>query len=181
LVELRSFKAPVPGSIPGWFMEVNMENEDRAFSDDIKINKFRLEIECEKHSASYYHWANRLAEAKSKLNEDDDYLKLISAQRELSIRNNWLDSYGKQTEGAIKAVLETDETIIKAKKTLSDSQRDVNHLIAAVSAMDHRKSELDNLVTLLVKGFYSAPNGGKREGTTEAVERQIRKNLNSKE
>ena len=47
----------------------------------------------------------------------------------------------------------------------------------AVYAMDHRKAELDNLTTLLVKGFYAAPNGGKREGVIESTERDIRKKL----
>jgi len=149
---------------------------ERSFSDDVKINKYKLEEECEKHAGLYFYWAEKLAEAKNKLNHAEDALKLTSAEEELRIRNNWDDSNGKQTEAGIKAVLETK--IQKAKVNIQTAQDDVNILYAAVSAMDHRKSELDNLVTLLVKGFYAAPNGGKREGPVQSTERDIRKKLN---
>ena len=47
-----------------------------------------------------------------------------------------------------------------------------------MSAFEHRKSELDNLVTLLIKGFYAAPNGGKREDASDYIQRDIRKKMN---
>jgi len=156
--------------------------DERNFADDVRINKYRLEIECEKQASTYFYWANELAEARNRLNEAEDKLKLVSAQKDLEIRKDWkakyLDKNGKQTEPSVKAVLETE--IQPAREDVRDAQSAVNVLFAAVGAMDHRKSELDNLVTLLVKGFYAAPNGGKREGATESVEREIRKKLNKK-
>lgn len=153
---------------------------DHDFSQDVKINKYKLEEECEKQASVYFYWAEQLADAKSTLNEKEDALKLISAKKELEIRNEWdTEKNGKQTEAGIKAMLETALESTKGK--VRDAQANVNTLIASVSAMEHRKSELDNLVTLLVKGFYAAPNGGKREGPTESAERDVRKKLNKKE
>lgn len=155
---------------------------ERLFSDDVKVNKYRLDVECEQQASTYFYWADKLAQAKSHLDEMQDKFKLVSAQKELEIRQNWdekyLDKNGKQTENGIKAVLEIE--LQSAREDIRDAQAEVNTLIAAVSAMDHRKAELDNLTTLLVKGFYAAPNGGKREGATETVERDIRKKLNKK-
>jgi hypothetical protein len=159
------------------------KEQERLFSDDVKINKYKLEIECEKQASDYFHWAEKLADAKTKLNETKDAYTLISAKKEMEIRSDWenkyLDKYGKQTENGIKSVLimETET----AREDIRDAQSDVDHLIAAVSAMDHRKAELDNLTTLLVKGFYAAPNGGRREGVIESTERDVRKKLKKKE
>jgi len=156
-----------------------MAKEERLFSEDVRINKYKLEIECEKQASIYFYWAEKLADAKNKLNEKEDALKLITAQKDLEIRKNWEAEYlavnGKQTEAGIKAILESE--IQSARENIRDAQSEVNYLIAAVSAMDHRKSELDNLTTLLVKGFYAAPNGGKREGPVELTQRDIRKKL----
>ena len=150
------------------------KEEDRLFSDDVKINKYKLEIECEKQASTYFYWAEKRAEAKNRLNEMEDKYKLIYSQEDLKIRS---DTSSKQTENSIKAALETNKNILAAKEDIRDAQSELNYLDAAVYAMDHRKAELDNLVTLLVKGFYAAPNGGRREGVIESTERDIRKKL----
>jgi len=158
-----------------------MAKEKRVFSEDVTINKYKLEIECERQASMYFYWADKLADAKTSLNEADDQLKLVTAKTDLDVRKNWNESkYGKQTENSIKAVLETHEDILNAKENCRNAQEEVNSLIAAVSAMDHRKAQLDNLTQLLIKGFYAAPNGGKREGVTEQTSREVRSKLNKK-
>lgn len=156
------------------------EKQDKDFADDVKINKYKLPEECETHASKYFYWASKLAEAKTSLDAEKNSLNIISAEREMYIRNNWdtkYANYGKQTEGAIKSVLELDKKVIESKEAVIKLQESINYLQAAVSALDHRKSELDNLTTLFVKGFYAAPNGGRREGATESVEREIRDSL----
>ena len=159
------------------------KEQARLFSDDIKINKYKLEEECEKQASIYFYWAEKLALAKTLLDETIDKSKLIAAQTEMAIRKNWdsdyLKKYGKQTENGIKAVLEIE--MQEAKQNIRDAQSEVNILQASVNALEHRKYELDNLTTLLVKGFYAAPNGGRREGVIESTERDVRKKLKKKE
>lgn len=159
------------------------KEQERLFSDDIKINKYKLEEECEKQASIYFYWAEKLAEAKTRLDEAVDKSKLISAQSEMAIRKNWDDKYsnkyGKQTENGIKAVLEIEMEV--SRQNIRDAQSEVNILQASVNALEHRKYELDNLTTLLVKGFYAAPNGGRREGVIESTERDVRKKLKKKE
>jgi predicted AAA+ superfamily ATPase len=150
------------------------------FEEEVKINKYKLEDECERQASTYLYWATKNADAKSALNEADDALKLVISGCDLSTRNNWKDSWGKQTENSIKAVVESNEQVLLAKKKVSDCQREVNTLTAAVSAFEHRRDELKNLTGLLIGGFYSAPNGGRREGVNESAQREERKNLNKK-
>jgi hypothetical protein len=155
-----------------------MMSKERDFDTDIKINKYQLEIECEQHASTYLYWARKLADAKSDLNSADDTLKLVSAQTDLEVRNTWDDRNGKQTENSIKAVVESHENIITAKADYNKIQREVNTLSAVVTAMEHRRDMLKCEKELLIGGFYSAPNGGKREGATEAVQREVRGKLN---
>jgi hypothetical protein len=131
----------------------------------------------------YFYWAEKLAEAKTRLDEAIDKSKLIAAQTEMEIRKNWdekyLANYGKSTENSIKSVLEIK--MEESRQNIRDAQSEVNILQASVNSLEHRKYELDNLTTLLVKGFYAAPNGGRREGVIESTERDVRKKLKKKE
>lgn len=153
----------------------------RIFDEEIKINKYKLEEENEKHSSNYLFWATKNADAKSDLNEAEDALKLELARVDLDLRKNWIEAeYGKQTEGSIKSHVDTSEKIIEAKKRVTSCQREVNTLSAVVSAWDHRKDNLKNLNSLLVGGFYSAPNGGRREDANDIARRDERTKLNKK-
>lgn len=152
----------------------------RDFSEEIKINKYKLDDECEKQASTYLYWAQKNADAKSDLNDAQDHLKLVLSKVDMDLRENWNpETMGKQTEGSIKAAVENDAKVVAAKKKVSDLQRDVNTLSAAVSAFEHRKEELKNLTSLLIGGFYSAPIA-KKEGINETAEREIRKTLNKK-
>jgi hypothetical protein len=152
--------------------------QERNFSEDVKINKYHLEEECEKHAGLYFYWAEKLALARNELNAAEDKMKLTMAELDQAVRRDWDDSnQGKMTETGVKAKVDMHHDSLAAKKAIQEAQSAVNILQAAESAMNHRKSELDNLVTLLVKGFYAAPNGGKREGPNESAEREIRTGL----
>lgn len=153
----------------------------RIFDEEIKINKYKLEEECEKQASIYLYWATKNADAKSDLNDASDSLKLILSQVDMETREKWdVVTMGKQTEGSIKASVENNQKVVDAKKRVSDLQREVNTLSAVVSAFEHRKDELKNLTSLLVGGFYSAPNGGKREDANDIARRDERTKLNKK-
>ena len=152
----------------------------RDFESDIKFNKYQLDEVCEKHASVYWYWANKLAEAKNALGDSEDKFKLTSAQREMFIRQHWDEAWGKQTEAGVKEQLESDADYISAKEDIRNNQHEVNTLIAAVSAFDHRKGMIDNEVKLLIGVFYATPTGGKKEGGTEQAEREVRSKLPKK-
>jgi len=153
----------------------------RDFESDIKFNKYQLDEVCEKHASVYWYWANKLAEAKNALGDSEDKIKLVLAQREMFIRNNWDDSVqGKKTEDGVKATVASNNDVMEARKEVVNNQHEVNTLIAAVSAFEHRKGMIDNEVKLLIGGFYATPTGGKKEGGTEQAEREVRSKLKKK-
>jgi len=145
------------------------------FSEEVKINRFRLPEECEQHAGKYHEIADTLATAKSDLNDAEDKLKLILAQREQFYRLHWDDdTWGKMTESSIKAKIEIDEEVQGQKIFVSKLQRKLNTYDAAKSAFEHRKSMLNNLVSLMIGSFYSAPEGGKQESRSSDKERALR-------
>ena len=155
--------------------------EVRDFESDIKINKYKLDSECEQHASIYWYWADKLAKAKNDLGDSEDKFKLISAQREMFIRQNWDDSWGKQTEAGVKAQLESDNEYISAKEEIRNNQHEVNILIAAVTSMEHRRDMLKCEKELLIGGFYASPEMSKKDiGAVGKGEREIRNKLNKK-
>jgi hypothetical protein len=158
-----------------------MKNSENEFGTEHKINKYHLPEECERHVSAYHYWAEQAAEAKSDLNDLETALKLIIAQTEIKLRTKWNDvKYGKQTDAAVKAAIEINTEVMTTKQEICAMQRRVNILAAEVYTMEHRKAELDNLVTLFIKGFYAAPHGGKQETPTDEIQRKLNKNLNHK-
>jgi hypothetical protein len=159
-----------------------MSETKRLFSDDVRINKYKLDEECEKQSSLYYYWAEKNAEAKKILSQSQDLLKYTLAETETNIRKNWDDTKdGKQTEGSIKAKVETTPKIKSIKEQIIENEHQVNVLSAAVSAMEHRKSELNNLVSLHLGGYYATPTGVKKQSVTEQASRDQKKRLNKED
>jgi len=153
----------------------------RDFESDIKFNKYQLDEVCEKHASVYWYWANKLAEAKNALGDSEDKFKLVSAQADGAYRETWDEGkWGKKTEASIAGKVFNDLIVREAKDNVIKYQHEVNTLIAGVSAMEHRKGMIDNEVKLLIGGFYATPTGGKREGGTEQVEREVRSKLKKK-
>ena len=156
--------------------------EVRDFESDIKINKYKLDSECEQHASIYWYWADKLAKAKNDLGDSEDKFKLTSAQREMFIRNNWDDSIqGKKTEDGVKATIATDSEVIAARNDIANNQHEVNILIAAVTSMEHRRDMLKCEKELLIGGFYASPEMSKKDiGAVGKGEREIRNKLNKK-
>jgi len=156
----------------------------KDFAEEVKINRFKLEEECERHVSLYHYYSSERAKTRADLDDTNDKLKLTLAEAEEHIRNNWENDYaarfGKMTEAGVKAATESDKNIVYAKEKVREINRNLYILEAATYSLDHRKSMLDNLVTLLVKGFYAAPNGGRREGPAEQATEDNRKALKNK-
>ena len=155
-----------------------MSDEEQDFRDDLRINKFKLEEECEKQPSLYGYWANELSDIRAEKDQAEDKLDLLEANVELNYRTNPPEGM-KVTEATIKSMVESNAEIQKQKEIVRDKKSKLYHFETAVKALEQKKSSLDNLVTLFVKGFYSQPDGKRRSGTDEA-ELDSRKNLNKK-
>lgn len=152
------------------------------FSEIVKINRFKLPEECQKHAGLYHQIAEQEAMLKDKLNWAKDAYELTLSEKDTLYRQSWdEEKWGKITETSIKNKINMDEEVRKAKGKMFDIMHDYDVVIAARNAMEHRKSMLNNLVSLLIGGFYAAPEGAKQEGKVSSSERDLRKRLNEED
>lgn len=152
--------------------------DDFDIETDLKINKYKLDEECLTHASTYNRYAEMTLKTKTELTKAKDKLSLITAQRNIAIREEIAKSGSKVTEKMIESYLESDKEVLKAKKEVREIEEVNATFNAMLDSFDHRKSELDNLVKLYCAGYYSVV--GKKETSTETTEKDIRKNLNKK-
>lgn len=152
--------------------------DDFDIKNDLKINKYKLDEECLTHASTYNRYAEMATKTKTELTKAKDKLSLITAQRNIAIREEIIKSGSKVTEKMIESYLEADKEVLKAKKEVREIEEVNASFNAMLDSFDHRKSELDNLVKLYCAGYYSVV--GKKETSTESTEKDIRKNLNKK-
>lgn len=142
-----------------------------SFKEDVKIDRFALETECQSQADIYAVWGEQWAEAKNRRDIEKDKLDLVFAQQEIAIRNNASSNGVKVTEAIIKAMVEEDAEVLKQKQIYRDACRTLYSLDVAISSINQRGGQLDNLVRLHVNSYYQ------RESGTGDIAKNIRDNL----
>lgn len=161
-------------------LAMEKENGDDEFQKDLSINKYKLDEECLSHASRYAYYAEASAVAKAGVSEAKDKLDLVEAERYDAIKFDLEKKGVKTTIPMLEKALLLDEEVINARKALRDAELVSSRLQVAVSAMDARRSELDNLVKLYVAGYYSVADnaGATRKNVNEQVSGDIRRKLN---
>jgi len=149
------------------------------FEKDLSIDKYRLDEECLSHPVIYFRYGELLADAKNKVGVLADALKLKMGEANIAIRNRFIKKEIKFTEAVINSEVEKADDVVAAREELREAELSLARLQAGVSAFEHRKSQLDNLVKLYVAGYFSTTNSGKaRETVNDQASRDARQGLN---
>ena len=159
-----------------------MKERKSDFERDLRIDKYKLDDECISHPALYYHYSEMAVTAKNEVAVLADILKLKMGEANVAIRNRFTKKEVKFTEAVISAEVEKDESVITAREELREAELNYTRIQAGVSAFEHRKSQLDNLVRLYCAGYFSTPSstGKPNESINEQAAKAVRKNLNKK-
>lgn len=157
-----------------------MKEFGEDFAKDVKINRFKMSEECEEHSSLYQYYADLLANARTQVDREKDRLSFVEAIQELSIRRKPPKEEPKITEAVIKAYVQSDDEVVEQKERLREAKDELYHLEVAVTSLEHRKRQLDNLVQLLIAGYYSAPKTERKPNTeeTDRASAKVRDRLN---
>jgi len=143
---------------------------------DLLINKHSLDAECVSQPSYYFRYAEAAQQAKHRVGELEDRLKLIIAEQNIAIRNDFITQGTKFTESVIDAELTKDTKCMEARALLRHAQKEAATLAVAVSAFDHRRSSLDNLVKLYNSGYWAQPSGSRETGN-DRTQQEIRRGL----
>lgn len=130
-----------------------------SYKEDIEINKHALDEEWLRQPSKYRKWSKRLAKAKEKRTQAKKNILLVRAKVSLEIRKN-PTAYGidKLTDKVVEALVSSDKRVIKAEAEETKYSYEADVMQSAVTALDHRKRALEDLVRLHLAGYFSQPH-----------------------
>lgn len=158
-----------------------MTTEERSYTVDTQVNKFKLDDACEEQATICMYWNEKADLAKVTIDKRNNKLTIIKAEVDMEIRKKALDKKGnlpngvKATADAIKNSIETDPRVKEQNKKIIEAYSNQATYRAAAKAMDHKKSEIDNLVKLWQSGYFSDPN---RKRKVDDMSTQAKQSLN---
>ena len=131
-----------------------MNLEEFNVEKDLSIDKYKLDLEQMSLPSIYNHYSDALQDAKDIAAVKKDAVTAIMAEREIAIREYCATSSTKVTEAIIKAKVECDEIVLNAKKELREANAVAGRLQVAVSSLQIKKDELDNLTKLYCSSYF---------------------------
>jgi len=137
--------------------------------DILHIDLFNLEDEWNAQPNLYRMWSDKMAVAKSDLNDAKSNLEYVRARLYIQIMNDPA-SFGleKTTEKAIDSALVSSDDYQEAQGELNDAKKNVAMLEGMLEALNQRKDALKDEVKLHLSGYFSEPTAP--EGCREEVD-----------
>ncbi len=147
----------------------------------IKIDDNDLESEWSKQASHFLYFAEAHAEAIHTRDIKKSKMEYVYAIMYSEIKKDWAKVFdAKPTEPAIKAHIETTKKYKIAERKFIDSTEDVNMMLAAKQAFEHRKKALENKVSLKIGGFYSEPRNKVKDIQDLQMRKSQKKALNKR-
>lgn len=135
------------------------------FSDEVRINKYKLDDELVEQPQRYYDWAKLEAKAGDQVAYLKDKLEVLKAEMEIRIRKHptVYDLPENPKEALIKAAILIQPKIKRANRKLLKAMKTHRLLSKAEKAFEHRKKSLEGLVSLNIQMHFSTPKGVQRK------------------
>jgi hypothetical protein len=150
------------------------------YEKDINIDEQALDIEWLNQSNLMGRYAKHAAITKKEMDEARERLDVQKALLEKDIRSN-PECYGlnKVTEGAIQSTILLQTSYQELSQNYINAKYENEVAIAAVRAIDQKKTALENLVKLLGASYFAGPKAP-RDLTGEWLKKQENKAINAK-
>jgi len=163
------------------------EEKKQSFEDQMRINRFELEKECERNSVLYAQFSRPLAEAKTEVERQKILLNRVKAKISAEVRVSPPKEIVKVTEPALTEYVTNHKEVIDQEDIYLKALGVMNNLQSVIFAILERRADLEMEVKLWVTGYFDKPSGSidfKRtpkmsDSTREATEDLMRRNLNA--
>lgn len=142
------------------------------YEDEMKIDENALDVEWLEQPMLLYRYSRLAADARHAANAAKSALTVVKAEVAADMRAD-PDKYEltKVTEGSIKEAVDAEPRVRKAQQALDKAWYEVELCQAAVTAADHRRKALENLVQLLKLNYFASPHEP-RDFSAEATKRR---------
>jgi hypothetical protein len=124
---------------------------------DLRIDKYKLEEECEKNVTFTKIINDEVAKYRSKVDKWEREVKKLNNEKDLYYRMNPLEDV-KVTEPSIKSMVGSDVEVIEAESKLVEAKKQLHEAESLLWAVNDRQAQLKNLVSLWIGGYYSKPD-----------------------
>ena len=123
------------------------------------VDVLNLEKECAVHHTYVFKYVKMLEDIKQRIAEKKAAISLTDAELEFDIRSKPEDFElsEKPTVSAINSAILTDENHRQVQMEMDELCRRQGILVAAVRALDHKKTMLKNEVELHGQNYFSTP------------------------
>jgi hypothetical protein len=158
---------------------------ERNYLKDIEIDENDLEKEWVEHPSNVMHYHDVFADAQYNRDILKTKLEKVSARLDLEVRKDWSKHFdSKPTEAAIKSYLILHKDYCEAEETYLEAVKVMTSITGVKSAFEHKKTALQNIVSLRVMGYHSEPRNlirdekiktAKREETHKELTKKMKK------
>lgn len=150
------------------------------YEQDVRIDEKMLEVEWLRQASLTYNYAKHHAHTKKQYDLAKENLELVKAQLDKEIRTN-PEKYdiAKVTESVVQATILQQEDYKEASNELIEARYEIGIASAALSAIETKKSALENLVRLHGQQYFAGPSVP-RDISKSWEEKQKQTSTNSK-
>ena len=155
-------------------------------TEDMYIDEEALDVELFEQPSLVEKYSRLLAETKLERDILKEAMELQKAEISLDIRDNPQDyKLEKVTDKAVEACVLMEDEYKQAQSTYHKANFDVNVLQGIMTALEHRKSSLEKLVTLHGQNYFAGPIVPHdikelRKEKEEARNRRVSQNISKK-
>ena len=153
---------------------------DLNYEEDIRIDPTALDVEWLEQPELMRKYAQHVAEMEKLRDAAKERLDVGKARIEMEIRND-PKKFGleKVTEGSVQSTILLQDEYRQLVQEYNDSKYEYGVAVAAVRAVDQRKTALENLVKLLTASYFAGPKAP-RDLYQEHLDHVERKRNNAK-
>ena len=131
--------------------------------DIFNIDPNCLDVEWVGQPKLFYKHAEKLADARLELATSKAELDVVAAELDQEIRNDpAVFGLDKVTETTVRTAITLNKRHRSKLKAFNNNKHTVDLLQSVISALDHRKAALENMVRLHGQNYFSTP-----QATTE--------------
>jgi hypothetical protein len=128
------------------------------YEEDVRIDEDALDIEWLEQSSLMMKYIQHNIQMQKILDKTEQDLNVLKAEMDLDIRSH-PEKYGieKVTEGSISATILISKKYKEAYSNFLDIKYEANMAKGAITAFEHKKVSLENLVRLNGQGYFAGP------------------------
>ena len=126
----------------------------------------------------FFRYASELADARRDHESAKAELKVVAAQKSNRFRKKAAIKGEKTTESQISSLVQSNSDYVLAEQQMIAARHRMDVLDAAVTALEHRKHALENMVRLHGQSYFATPRSS--SDNKDVVENSRKKNIRSR-